>query len=561
MRRRSGALGAAAPGEADAVLRRGAGPVRVGTPSFQLLAGVAAAVDHLATLDPTPPAAGASRLRAGLAAAQAYEEGLFDRLLDRAGDLPAVTCPAAPARRCPTVSFRVDGQFPARTGEALGAAGHLRLRRRLLRLRVLPGDGAAGHRRGGPGQRLPLQHGRGGGPAAGRAGPAGRPAAGENGSGELPRRGRTPPSTASRSWSTTAWPGSPRTSRPARWWSSPTPRCDPAFEGKGVGAALARDALDQVRERGDRVVPQVPVHRRLHREASGVRRPADRPRTNSRPRRALPRRRQGRRAVSGRRRAAPAAARARRPGSRRTWRCGPPRSTSRAGPARPRRRPAGRRAGPATAARIQGCRCRSRTTSTSGRPAAAGGGSAGRSASRSRTAGGAGQQRRPAARRRPTGSPAPMAKLSAGGELDHVGGGGQRQRGRPGAGDPDRPPGGGQADGEPSAAPGPRRAAGAGGRGPGGELADPLAASASRSSGSSPASTAATIASRSWPAVVLVGVLAADADRVGARRPGRARWRRRSRTGRRRRRISMPSVTIRPWKPSSSRSRSAGSAG
>ncbi|MFD0818712.1 GNAT family N-acetyltransferase, partial [Micromonospora zhanjiangensis] len=33
---------------------------------------------------------------------------------------------------------------------------------------------------------------------------------------------------------------------------------DPAFEGSGVGSALARAVLDQLRERGDRVVPQCP---------------------------------------------------------------------------------------------------------------------------------------------------------------------------------------------------------------------------------------------------------------------------------------------------------------
>ncbi|HEX2773341.1 MAG TPA: GNAT family N-acetyltransferase [Micromonosporaceae bacterium] len=33
---------------------------------------------------------------------------------------------------------------------------------------------------------------------------------------------------------------------------------DPAYEGKGVGSALARGALDQVRERGDRVIARCP---------------------------------------------------------------------------------------------------------------------------------------------------------------------------------------------------------------------------------------------------------------------------------------------------------------
>jgi predicted GNAT family acetyltransferase len=31
---------------------------------------------------------------------------------------------------------------------------------------------------------------------------------------------------------------------------------DPAAQGKGVGSALARAALDQIRRRGDRVIPQ-----------------------------------------------------------------------------------------------------------------------------------------------------------------------------------------------------------------------------------------------------------------------------------------------------------------
>ena len=33
---------------------------------------------------------------------------------------------------------------------------------------------------------------------------------------------------------------------------------DPAYEGQGVGGVLAQSALDQVRERGDRVVAQCP---------------------------------------------------------------------------------------------------------------------------------------------------------------------------------------------------------------------------------------------------------------------------------------------------------------
>ncbi|PWU43311.1 cysteine desulfurase-like protein [Micromonospora globispora] len=94
-----------------------------GTPSFPLLAGVAAAVDHLATLDPAATGSRRDRVRAGLAAAQAHEERLFDRLLAGLAGLPAVTVYGSPARRCPTVSFRVAGLTPAETAAALGGAG------------------------------------------------------------------------------------------------------------------------------------------------------------------------------------------------------------------------------------------------------------------------------------------------------------------------------------------------------------------------------------------------------------------------------------------------------
>ncbi|WP_319458574.1 cysteine desulfurase-like protein [Micromonospora sp. RTP1Z1] len=94
-----------------------------GTPSFPLLAGVAAAVDHLATLDPGATGSRRDRVRAGLAAAQAHEEAVFDRLLAGLTARPAVTVYGSPARRCPTVSFRVAGLAPADTAAALGAAG------------------------------------------------------------------------------------------------------------------------------------------------------------------------------------------------------------------------------------------------------------------------------------------------------------------------------------------------------------------------------------------------------------------------------------------------------
>jgi len=101
-----------------------------GTLSFELLAGITAAVDHLATLaDPAGdhPAALAGpagdrrrRLLAGMAVAADHENRLIERLLAGLAAIDGVTlCPAG-ADRCPTVSFRVAGQTPAETAHALG---------------------------------------------------------------------------------------------------------------------------------------------------------------------------------------------------------------------------------------------------------------------------------------------------------------------------------------------------------------------------------------------------------------------------------------------------------
>jgi cysteine desulfurase family protein (TIGR01976 family) len=93
-----------------------------GTLSFELLAGVTAAVDHLAGLT------GAdgdrrTRLLASMAAAAGHESRLLDRLLTGLAAIDTVTTYPAPADRCPTVSFRVAGRTPAETAQALGAQG------------------------------------------------------------------------------------------------------------------------------------------------------------------------------------------------------------------------------------------------------------------------------------------------------------------------------------------------------------------------------------------------------------------------------------------------------
>src|SRR5919107_4301954 len=91
-----------------------------GTLSFEMLAAVTAAVDHLATLSPETTGSRRDRLGAGLTAAAAYENGLLDRLLKGLAAIPSVTVCPAPEHRCPTVSFRVDGQSPADTARLLG---------------------------------------------------------------------------------------------------------------------------------------------------------------------------------------------------------------------------------------------------------------------------------------------------------------------------------------------------------------------------------------------------------------------------------------------------------
>jgi len=90
-----------------------------GTPSFELLAGVTAAVDHLAALG----GSGTSRrqqLISSMTAIRAYEAYLFAELLDGLADIPGIWLCPAEGLRCPTVSFRLDGQSPAHTAEALG---------------------------------------------------------------------------------------------------------------------------------------------------------------------------------------------------------------------------------------------------------------------------------------------------------------------------------------------------------------------------------------------------------------------------------------------------------
>jgi cysteine desulfurase family protein (TIGR01976 family) len=101
-----------------------------GTLPFADLAGVTAAVDHLAGLGTlgggAGPVAGATRrerLLASMAAVEAHEGALFARLLDGLAKLGDVTLYGKAARRAPTAFFNVGAVDPA------AVAGHLALQR------------------------------------------------------------------------------------------------------------------------------------------------------------------------------------------------------------------------------------------------------------------------------------------------------------------------------------------------------------------------------------------------------------------------------------------------
>lgn len=100
-----------------------------GTPPFELFAGLAATVDHLAALGggatpaPAPGPARRERVLASMTAVAAYEDELFTVLLARLSALPGITTYGAAASRTPSVAFRVAGRSPAEVSEALGAKG------------------------------------------------------------------------------------------------------------------------------------------------------------------------------------------------------------------------------------------------------------------------------------------------------------------------------------------------------------------------------------------------------------------------------------------------------
>jgi cysteine desulfurase family protein (TIGR01976 family) len=94
-----------------------------GTAPFADLAGVAAAVDHLAGLDPAAAGPRRRRVLQSMAAAEAYELELFGVLLGGLEAMDHVTTYGKAARRTATAYFTVAGRTPRQVAEQLAAGG------------------------------------------------------------------------------------------------------------------------------------------------------------------------------------------------------------------------------------------------------------------------------------------------------------------------------------------------------------------------------------------------------------------------------------------------------
>ena len=126
-----------------------------GTAAFADLAGVAAAVEHLAALAQAASGNRRDRVLTSMAAVEEYETLLFARMLDGLGAMDHVTLYGRAARRTPTAFFTVAGHTPRQV------AGHLAARR----VNVWNGDnyawelaGALGLRDSGGAVRAGLVH-------------------------------------------------------------------------------------------------------------------------------------------------------------------------------------------------------------------------------------------------------------------------------------------------------------------------------------------------------------------------------------------------------------------
>jgi cysteine desulfurase family protein (TIGR01976 family) len=93
----------------------------LGTPPFADLAGVTAAVDHLAGLDDTATGSRRDRIVASMAAAEQHEQRLFGLLLGGLDGMRHVTTYGKAAKRTATAYFTVAGHTPQRIAEHLAS--------------------------------------------------------------------------------------------------------------------------------------------------------------------------------------------------------------------------------------------------------------------------------------------------------------------------------------------------------------------------------------------------------------------------------------------------------
>jgi cysteine desulfurase family protein (TIGR01976 family) len=94
-----------------------------GTLPFADLAGLVAAVDHLAGLDDAATGSRRARLLASMSAVEQFETALFARLIEGIGGLEHVRRIGSPERCAPTAYFTVDGHTPAEVSTRCAEAG------------------------------------------------------------------------------------------------------------------------------------------------------------------------------------------------------------------------------------------------------------------------------------------------------------------------------------------------------------------------------------------------------------------------------------------------------
>ena len=93
-----------------------------GTPPFELLAGITAAIDWIAGLTDAPGTR-RQRVLAAMAAAERQLARLCQRALNGLAEIDGVRVLGAPQRRASTISFVIDGQDPADIARRLAGQG------------------------------------------------------------------------------------------------------------------------------------------------------------------------------------------------------------------------------------------------------------------------------------------------------------------------------------------------------------------------------------------------------------------------------------------------------